>query len=146
MTAVVNGQLFRGVLFAPVSKPFLETNYSTHALHVFDVFPISGTWSDSSETGSAPPNPLELGRAPPAAATAGSRHPGPPPAGATGDGLRAARLRPPRAARVPGEGRQVRTRARQQRPARRCAHAARAWRGQVSPLPESSPEELKIQA
>ncbi|RLM93880.1 kelch domain-containing protein 2-like isoform X4 [Panicum miliaceum] len=122
MTAVVNGQLFRGVLFAP------------------------GTWSDGSETGSAPPNPVELGRASPAAATAGARHPGPRPAGATGDGLRASGLRPPRAARVPGEGRQVRARAGQQRPARRCAHAGRAWRGQVSPLPESSPERLKIQA
>jgi len=95
---------------------------------------LSGTWSYSSETDGSSPDPDELSRASPATtATAGARHPSPRPASAAGDGLRAAGLCPPRAARVPGKGRQVRARARQQRPARCCAHAGRAWRGQVSP-------------
>ena len=55
---------------------------------------LSGTWSYSAETDDSSPDPDELSRASPATATAGARHPCPRPAGATGDGLRAARLCP----------------------------------------------------
>jgi hypothetical protein len=138
MTAVVNGQLFRGVLFAPVSKSF-PGNELLHTWFAcfFLKFSISGTWSDCSKTSSTPSDPDELGHASPAAATAGTRHPGPRPGGAAGDGLCAAGLRPARTARgLPSEGRQVRAGAGQQRPARCCAHAGRAWRrGQVSGEP-----------